>query len=856
LVALFVSLVACSSPQKGATRGNGDSGPADDGGRSDGGGSGGKDDAGGDGGGGAGGTGGSTGMAKCADIKCDANASCDDSDGTPKCACNSGYTGDGKKCSDVDECAKNNGGCDDHATCVNREGGFRCVCNETFTGDGKTCTGTNECDDVALNTCDPNAACKDTTTGFSCGACKAGYMSDSGACTDANECAGSNDCVSNSTCKNTFGGYDCACDPGFTGDGKDSCTGLCAAAIAAGTDCSPNAICHVDTTSASTPTSTITAAVCDACKPGYTGDGQTCTAANDCPTDCDGTGGDDKPNAQCTGTAGSRNCTCAPGFSGTPSSGCTDIDECNGGIGDCGGTGGDPAKDKCINLPGGHVCSCQPGYQMNEYYQCVDINECTSGEYPCHPNAKCTNTDGTFTCACKDGYEGDGKTCIDVDECKKGDDNCLTDGTARCVNTTGGFECRCLRGYTGDGVKSCKNIDECKDADLNDCADNATCTDASPKDNPLGYDCACGSGLGGDGTSCADVDECKNASLNDCAKNSTCVNKAGGYECQCKAPFAGDDPGACYCDLSGWWAMRQDVHTTWPEIKISSISFISSGEQDSTVWELHKYTYDGEKVVVEKKACGSDVDPDFISPLFSETYCSYIPKEVFYSLPLYKGRTIPEPGIVPGSMFTTPPEAAVAGIDLGPNPESATWPTDPSKIHDVGGAPPAWKDDDHDGEPGLTGWPHLPSEAPISSDKNDKYSYLPMDNAGPSGTANYRLGCSSSGSRVMGQLDVDVESCTKMTGTAVSLRSEGYVHSCIRVANADKNDDITCKATDWTNAGSDGRCNASQLDDLNSQANPDEAPVSKAKFELIKIGELSEKLDCKDVIKALPAIKR
>src|SRR6185295_14284005 len=100
-----------------------------------------------------------------------------------------GYSGDGKKCSDVDECAKNNGGCDDHATCVNREGGFRCVCDETFTGDGKTCSGTNECVDVALNTCDPNAACADTTDSFKCGACAAGYEAKDGACTDLDECS-------------------------------------------------------------------------------------------------------------------------------------------------------------------------------------------------------------------------------------------------------------------------------------------------------------------------------------------------------------------------------------------------------------------------------------------------------------------------------------------------------------------------------------------------------------------------------------------------------------------------------------------------------------------------------------------
>ena len=46
-----------------------------------------------------------------------------------------------KKCTDVDECAENNGGCSEHATCTNEPGGFVCACNAGYTGDGFTCTG-------------------------------------------------------------------------------------------------------------------------------------------------------------------------------------------------------------------------------------------------------------------------------------------------------------------------------------------------------------------------------------------------------------------------------------------------------------------------------------------------------------------------------------------------------------------------------------------------------------------------------------------------------------------------------------------------------------------------------------------
>src|SRR4029079_18757125 len=107
------------------------------------------------------------------------------------------------------------------------------------------------------------------------------------------------------------------------------------------------------------------------------------------------------------------------------------------------------------------------------------------GSSLCHPNAVCTDTDGSYECECKDGFSGDGHVCRDVNECEEVEDNCLKDVTSRCVNTNGSFECRCNRGYAGDGVRECENVNECADADLNDCAKNANCTDADPKDNAV-----------------------------------------------------------------------------------------------------------------------------------------------------------------------------------------------------------------------------------------------------------------------------------------------------------------------------------------------------------------------------------
>ena len=40
---------------------------------------------------------------------------------------------------DVDECE--NDVCDSNALCTNTEGSYVCACNVGYTGDGKTCTG-------------------------------------------------------------------------------------------------------------------------------------------------------------------------------------------------------------------------------------------------------------------------------------------------------------------------------------------------------------------------------------------------------------------------------------------------------------------------------------------------------------------------------------------------------------------------------------------------------------------------------------------------------------------------------------------------------------------------------------------
>jgi hypothetical protein len=102
------------------------------------------------------------GQITCASSPCDPNASCVDSPGGGfTCTCNTGFTGDGTTCTDVDECAAGSNPCDVNATCTNEPGSFSCACNPGYAGNGFTCTA--ECDPPCTGT-DVCAACTGACT--------------------------------------------------------------------------------------------------------------------------------------------------------------------------------------------------------------------------------------------------------------------------------------------------------------------------------------------------------------------------------------------------------------------------------------------------------------------------------------------------------------------------------------------------------------------------------------------------------------------------------------------------------------------------------------------------------------------
>ncbi|XP_033043931.1 nidogen-2 isoform X5 [Trachypithecus francoisi] len=146
-----------------------------------------------------------------------------------------------------------------------------------------------------------------------------------------------------------------------------------------------------------------------------------------------------------------------------------------------------------------YTCECASGYQ-GDGRNCVDENECATGFHRCGPNSVCINLPGTYRCECRSGYEfaDDRHTCILItpppNPCEDGSHTCAPAGQARCVHHGGSaFSCACLPGYAGDGHQ-CADIDECSE---NRCHPAATCYNT-----PGSFSCRCQPGYYGDGFQC------------------------------------------------------------------------------------------------------------------------------------------------------------------------------------------------------------------------------------------------------------------------------------------------------------------------------------------------------------------
>ncbi|KAK7080014.1 Signal peptide, CUB [Halocaridina rubra] len=342
--------------------------------------------------------------------RCDTHAVCKSFKKFHRCSCRDGWEGNGRTCTDVDECRLRNGGC--VHICTNSPGNYTCSCHPGFEShplDHHNCQDIDEC---ATDNGGCQHMCTNTIGSFTC-SCWMGYTLS----------ADGTSCIESATCSPLECEQHCLVGAG----GSPSCGCREGYVLVRATRCHPT--CSVGNGGCQHQCHQTTNGPACTCHSKYllAADGQSCV-----PSCAINNGGCEK---RCHNTATGVRCSCPQGFMlHKDLRSCLDLDECEINNGGC--------EHLCINNYGSYECVCPPGNKLSpDERSCRDIDECAVTASCQHV---CNNSPGSFTCTCRDGYDlfasalcGDRNECsIDNGGCEQG-----------CENTEGAFYCTCNAGY-------------------------------------------------------------------------------------------------------------------------------------------------------------------------------------------------------------------------------------------------------------------------------------------------------------------------------------------------------------------------------------------------------------------------
>ncbi|XP_068690355.1 uncharacterized protein [Montipora foliosa] len=453
----------------------------------------------------------------CTEDSCFPNVTCFKSGPTISCGpCPFGFTGDGKNCRDINNCANHT--CANGASCIDSINSYSCNCTAGFTG--TYCE--TDMDDCANHTCANGASCVDGVNSYSCN-CTAGFTGTH--CeTDIDECT-NHTCDNGASCVDGINRYFCRCTAGFTGPycetDMDDCTNHTCANGASCIDAINSYFCN--------------------CTAGFTGP--------HCETDMDDCTNHTCANgASCVDGVNSYSCHCIAGFTGPYCE--TDMDDCTNHTCANGAS--------CVDGANSYSCHCTAGF-TGPYCE-TDMDDCTN--HTCANGASCVDGVNSYSCHCTAGFTG--PYCeTDMDDCT----NHTCANGASCVDGANSYSCHCTAGFTGPYCETdmddctnhtCANGASCVDGvksyschctagftgpycetDMDDCTNHTCANGASCVDGVKSYSCHCTAGFTGPYCE-TDMDDCTNHT---CANGASCVDGVKSYSCHCTAGFTGP-----YCE--------------------------------------------------------------------------------------------------------------------------------------------------------------------------------------------------------------------------------------------------------------------------------------------------------------------